>query len=47
MLSLHLPLANVFMAAAVPSLIGSAAIFLMGRTQAPVNAKDALGVLTS
>ena len=44
MLSLHLPLTTVFLAGAVPSLVGSAAIFLMGRTQVSVNAKSALGV---
>jgi MFS transporter, AAHS family, 4-hydroxybenzoate transporter len=47
MLSLHWPLTNVFMAAAIPSLVGSGAIFLMGRTQAPVNANDVLGVAAS
>jgi AAHS family 4-hydroxybenzoate transporter-like MFS transporter len=44
MLSLHLPLTTVFTAAAVPSLIGSAAIFLMGRTQAPAAAKEVLEI---
>jgi hypothetical protein len=35
MLSLHLPLTTLFLAGAAPSLIGSAAIFLMGRAQGP------------
>lgn len=35
MLSLHLPLTTLFLAGAAPSLIGSAAIFLMGRVQNP------------
>ena len=35
MLSLHLPLTTLFLAGAAPSLIGSAAIFLMGRAQVP------------
>jgi AAHS family 4-hydroxybenzoate transporter-like MFS transporter len=48
MLSLHWPLTTVFMAAAIPSLVGSGAIFLMGRTQITVkNAKGALGVAAS
>jgi AAHS family 4-hydroxybenzoate transporter-like MFS transporter len=47
MLSLHLPLTTVFLAGAIPSLIGSGAIFLMGRTQAPVNTNDVLGVAAS
>jgi AAHS family 4-hydroxybenzoate transporter-like MFS transporter len=47
MLSLHWPLTTVFMAAAIPSLIGSGAIFLMGRTQTPVDAKQALGAPAS
>jgi MFS transporter, AAHS family, 4-hydroxybenzoate transporter len=47
MLSLHLPLTTVFMAGAIPALLGSAAIFLMGRTQASANPKTALGVAAS
>jgi AAHS family 4-hydroxybenzoate transporter-like MFS transporter len=42
MLSQHLPLTTVFLAGALPSLIGSASIILMGRTQVSVNAKSAL-----
>jgi MFS transporter, AAHS family, 4-hydroxybenzoate transporter len=44
MLSLHLPLTTVFLAGAVPSLIGSAALLLMGRTQTPENTEGTLGV---
>jgi hypothetical protein len=47
MLSLHLPLTIVFLAGAIPSLIGSGAIFLMGRTQVSVNANSALAVAAS
>jgi MFS transporter, AAHS family, 4-hydroxybenzoate transporter len=47
MLSLHWPLSTIFLAAAIPSLIGSGAIFLMGRTQAPVNTNDVLSVAAS
>jgi AAHS family 4-hydroxybenzoate transporter-like MFS transporter len=47
MLSLHWPLTTVFMAAAIPSLVGSGAIILMGRTQAPTEANRLLGVATS
>jgi len=47
MLSLHWPLSTIFLAAAIPSLVGSAAIFLMGRSQAPVNASNVLGVAAS
>jgi MFS transporter, AAHS family, 4-hydroxybenzoate transporter len=47
MISLHWPLTTIFLAGAVPSFVGGAAIFLMGRTQATVNAKDALGVAAS
>lgn len=47
MLSLRLPLTTVFLAGALPSLLGSAAIFLMGRTQESINAKPALGVAAS
>jgi AAHS family 4-hydroxybenzoate transporter-like MFS transporter len=47
MLSLHWPLSTIFLAAAIPSLVGSAAIFLMGRSQAPVNARNVLGVAAS
>jgi AAHS family 4-hydroxybenzoate transporter-like MFS transporter len=47
MLSMHLPLTTVFLAAAIPSLIGSTAIFLMGRTQAGVSANDVVGVVAS
>lgn len=47
MLSLHLPLTTIFMAAAISALVGGAAIFLMGETQAAVKAKDALGVAAS
>ena len=47
MLSLHWPLTTVFMAAAIPSLLGSGAIFLMGRTQVSVTAKSAIEVAAS
>lgn len=47
MLSMHLPLTTIFLAGALPSLVGSFAIFLMGRTQVAVNAKSALGMATS
>jgi AAHS family 4-hydroxybenzoate transporter-like MFS transporter len=47
MLSLHLPLTTVFMVGAIPSLVGSGAIFLMGRTPNSVNAKSAMGVAAS
>ena len=47
MLSLHLPLTTVFLAGAVPSLIGGCAIFLMGYAHASVNEKPALGVAAS
>jgi AAHS family 4-hydroxybenzoate transporter-like MFS transporter len=47
MLSMHLPLSTIFLVAAIPSLVGSAAIFLMGRTQAPVKANGALSVAAS
>ena len=47
MLSMHLPLTTIFLAGALPSLIGSAAIFLMGRTEVAVNAKSALGLAPS
>ena len=43
-----IPLTTVFLAAAIPSLVGSGAIFLMGRTQISIkNAKGALGVAAS
>jgi AAHS family 4-hydroxybenzoate transporter-like MFS transporter len=42
MLSMHLPLTTVFLAAGVPSLIGSIAIILMGRTQISLAAKEPL-----
>jgi MFS transporter, AAHS family, 4-hydroxybenzoate transporter len=44
MLSLHLPLTTVFLAGAVPSLAGSVAIFLMGRTQSSGGTKAAFGI---
>ena len=47
MLSLHLPLSTIFLVAAIPSLVGSAAIFLIGRTQAPINANNVVGVAAS
>jgi len=47
MLAQHLPLSTIFLVAAIPSLVGSAAIFLMGRTQAPINANHVLGVAAS
>jgi MFS transporter, AAHS family, 4-hydroxybenzoate transporter len=47
MLSLHLPLTTVFLAAAIPSLIGSTAIFLMGRAQTGISANDVVGVAAS
>lgn len=43
MLAAHLPLTTVFLAAAVPSLVGSAAVILMGRTQISVDTKEAVG----
>lgn len=42
MLSLHWPLTTIFLAAAIPAFVGASAIYFMGRTQAPINAKDAL-----
>ncbi len=47
MLSLRLPLTTVFLAGAAPSLIGSCAIFLMGRAQVALHAKSALEVAAS
>ena len=47
MLSMHLPLTTVFLAGAVPSLIGSAAILLMGRAQISLHAKNALEAVAS
>ncbi len=47
MLSLHLPLTTIFLVGAIPSLLGSGAIFLMGRTQAPANANDVLDAAAS
>jgi len=47
MLSLHWPLTTVFLAAAIPSFIGGASIFLMGRAQVSVAPKSALGVAAS
>jgi AAHS family 4-hydroxybenzoate transporter-like MFS transporter len=47
MLSQHLPLTTVFLAGALPSLIGSASIILMGRTRVSVNAKGALEAAAS
>lgn len=47
MLSMRLPLTTVFLVGAVPALIGSCAIFLMGRTQISVSAKSALGMAAS
>jgi AAHS family 4-hydroxybenzoate transporter-like MFS transporter len=47
MLSMHLPLTTVFLAAGVPSLIGSIAIILMGRTQISVAAKEPLSATAS
>jgi AAHS family 4-hydroxybenzoate transporter-like MFS transporter len=47
MLSRNWPLTTVFMVAAIPSLIGSGAIYLMGRTQISVAPKPALGVAAS
>ena len=44
---MRLPLTTIFLVGAVPALIGSAAIFLMGRTQISVNAKSALGMAAS
>jgi MFS transporter, AAHS family, 4-hydroxybenzoate transporter len=44
MLSLHWPLTTIFLAAAIPSLVGGAAIFLMGRAQGPLRAKEAVSV---
>ena len=47
MLSLHWPLTTIFMAAAISAFVGGAAIFLMGRAQSPVDAKEALGAPAS
>lgn len=49
MLSQHWPLTSIFLAGAVPALVGSTAIFLMGRTQGSVNvnAKDTIGAPAS
>jgi AAHS family 4-hydroxybenzoate transporter-like MFS transporter len=47
MLSLHLPLTTVFLAGAIPSLVGSVSIFLMGRTQFDTNAKSAVAAAAS
>ena len=47
MLSLHLPLTTIFLAGALPSLIGSGAIFLMGRAQASVDVKEVLSAPAS
>lgn len=47
MLSMHLPLTTVFLAGALPSLIGSGAILLMGRAQVSLNAKTDLAVAAS
>ncbi|HLJ25059.1 MAG TPA: MFS transporter [Candidatus Acidoferrales bacterium] len=44
MLSLHLPLTTVFLAGAVPSFVGGAALLLMGRAQTPAKTGSALGV---
>lgn len=46
MLSQHWPLTSIFLAGAVPALVGSTAIFLMGRTQVSAShkAKETLGV---
>ncbi len=40
MLSMHLPLTTIFMAAAISAFVGGAAIFLMGRAQAAAHAKE-------
>ena len=47
MLSHHWPLSKIFLAGAVPALVGGTAIFLMGRTQISVGAKDAVSVPAS
>jgi len=47
MLSLHLPLTTVFLAGALPSLIGGCAIFLMGRAQISLHSKSTLSVAAS
>jgi hypothetical protein len=43
----HVKGARWDLAAAIPSLAGSTAIFLMGRTQVPIHAKGVLGVAAS
>ncbi|HET6143139.1 MAG TPA: MFS transporter [Candidatus Acidoferrales bacterium] len=43
MLSLHLPLATIFLVAAVSAFTGGAAIYLMGRATPAQSAKEALG----
>lgn len=40
MLSQHWPLSNIFLAGAVPALVGGTALVLMGRTQVPVAGKE-------
>jgi AAHS family 4-hydroxybenzoate transporter-like MFS transporter len=47
MLSLHFPLATIFLVAAISAFIGGAAIYLMGRAQPAPSAKDILSVTAS
>jgi AAHS family 4-hydroxybenzoate transporter-like MFS transporter len=47
MLSLHFPLATIFLVAAISAFIGGAAIYLMGRAQPAPSTKDILSVAAS
>jgi AAHS family 4-hydroxybenzoate transporter-like MFS transporter len=47
MLSLHFPLATIFLVAAISAFIGGAAIYLMGRAQPTPCAKDIFSVAAS
>jgi MFS transporter, AAHS family, 4-hydroxybenzoate transporter len=47
MLSLHFPLATIFLVAAISAFIGGAAIYLMGRAQPAPNAKNILNIASS
>ncbi len=47
MLALHWPLATIFLAGAIPALIGSAAIFLVGVARTRNTAESAAGALAS
>jgi membrane protein YqaA with SNARE-associated domain len=47
MLSLHFPLATIFLVAAISAFIGGAAIYLMGRAQPAPSTKEILSVAAS